>query len=320
MALYALKTGARVPWREALETWIGLHAAGTARNYQLCLSQFERFSEKDFMETTETDALRYAEWLGKRRGVTSRVDPTDTLVSRATVKAKLVLLRCLSDHLITTGFSTQNPFRGACQLFGKAEAGSKCPTDALRDDDVRRLLNAPGGGKQGLRNKALLSLLFGGGMRIGEALGLNLGDICESSAGTTYLRLRRTKAGHSQSHALQDWVAEAVLALRAQRRSEGARESDPLLVVYYASGEPKNKRVQYSTFRRWWVALLADAGLPATITSHWGRATAITKLLSDNCTLREVQEFSRHSSAHTVEIYDKRRFTIDSAVQKKLRY
>jgi hypothetical protein len=48
--------------------------------------------------------------------------------------------------------------------------------------------------------------------------------------------------------------------------------------------------------------------------------TAISKLLSDGISHREVQEFSRHSSVQMVELYDKRRIGVEDNPGKKLEY
>jgi integrase len=56
------------------------------------------------------------------------------------------------------------------------------------------------------------------------------------------------------------------------------------------------------------------------VTPHSARATAITRLLEQGFSHREVQEFSRHSSVLMVEKYDKRRFSLDESPGKKIFY
>jgi integrase len=62
------------------------------------------------------------------------------------------------------------------------------------------------------------------------------------------------------------------------------------------------------------------AGATQFLTPHSARATAITKLLADGIPHREVQEFSRHSSIQMVELYDKRRLTVEENPGKELDY
>ena len=62
------------------------------------------------------------------------------------------------------------------------------------------------------------------------------------------------------------------------------------------------------------------AGAGNFVSPHSARATAITKLLSDGFSHREVQEFSRHASIQMVEVYDKRRISIDDNPASDLDY
>jgi integrase len=97
------------------------------------------------------------------------------------------------------------------------------------------------------------------------------------------------------------------------RKKHGAKETDYLFVGYTGRAGSTPARVPispaglYQLFRHY--AQLA--GVPAHVTPHSARATAITKLLADGIAHRKVQEFSRHSSIQMVEVYDKRRVSVD---------
>jgi site-specific recombinase XerD len=307
-------------WRELVRGFLSLRAASTRAQYFQSLREFEEVIGHELLNATEADVYKFSEWALAKKGYKSRMDPNDKTASRITVKSKLVCLQNLYLHLAKQDLCHGNPFEGPLRLFANARAGEKRPTGALTVAQVRKLLEMPGGDREGIRDRAVLSLLFGAGLRISEVLKLNVADVGTSPEGTVYLRLKKTKAGRTQEHALQDWVADSIKKLLAQRRGEGAGEFDGLIAVYRSNGEVKNNRTRYDTFYRWMTRWVREAGLPVSVTSHFGRATAITQLLSQGLNYREVQEFSRHSSVRLVELYDKRRFSLEDAPQKKLKY
>jgi len=190
-------------------------------------------------------------------------------------------------------------------------------------EKVLEIVNSPDGeSPKGRRDRAALALLFGGGLRRGEVVRLRIGDLRVSSSGTPFVRLRSTKAKRDADQALPDWAAEIVGNLAAERRREGAAEGDYLLISYTGTGgtTPTNRPLSDNGLYRLFREYCLRAGAGAFLTPHSARATAITKLLTDGYSHREVQEFSRHSSVTMVEVYDKRRLTIDDNPGKKLRF
>ncbi len=318
MALYSLKTKREIPWRDEAATFAALHAASTAAKFRNQMAEFERVMSIDLIAATESDCMAYAKWCMQQPGY--RVHGEPSLVTRASVKFKLQNLKSICDHLQKCGYMQANPFISALHLLGKAEAGEKRQTEALTTEQVKKLMAGQADTQEGRRNLTLISLLFGAGLRISEALALTLGDICQTEEGLSFLKLRHTKAQKPQQHALQGWVGEGVQALKHQRLSEGAGAGMALITPYYSNGTAYQTPATYSAFLRWWKKWIRAAGLPATCTSHWGRATSITKLLSMGLDYRSVQEFSRHSTTRLVEMYDKRRFKLEDMPQKDLKY
>lgn len=305
MALLSFKTGEVVAWERALEDYVCLHSASTAKKDKMIRKEFETWFGKPLREATESDALAYTRHCLERPGATHTI-ATDGKCSRYSVLNKIGRLSCMCDFLAGNGFMAHNPWLAAKRLLGRAQSGDRRPTGRLSDEDIARLLNTPPATtKDGRRDRVLLALLFGAALRISEALKITLQDVQDGAKGALILRLRQTKAGHDQKQVLQPWVADRVRELIAQRRREGADSAEPLLTSYYASGEPYRVAVSYHGARKWFKRLLREAGLPDNVTPHWGRASAITSLYEKGVEIRQLQKFARHSSTITTERYIK---------------
>jgi integrase len=120
---------------------------------------------------------------------------------------------------------------------------------------------------------------------------------------------------------LPAWAARAVTKLVEARVQQGARSGDYLFISFRGRGGrvPTDRPISpdgiYQLFKRYCAAVGAEHASP-----HSARATAITKLLADGVSFREVQEFSRHSSVQMVEVYDKRRIAVDENPGRTLDY
>lgn len=152
-------------------------------------------------------------------------------------------------------------------------------------------------------------------------LALTISDVVIPATGTAYLHLAETKAGHAAEQVLPDWCAAELAAYLKHRRQETKSGDAPLLTHYRGIGQqPTNKPIPDRTARRLFKKLLGETGIGASFSPHAARATAITKLLSDQMPYRAVQEFSRHATVQMVEKYDKRAFGRENAPGRGLKY
>lgn len=251
-------------------------------------------------------------------------DGLESTLSNATIYKKLVALRRIYRMLIGAGIGiNQNPFDSDRVPPPAKESGRKRPTEMIDFELVKHIINAPDiSTSKGLRDRALLAILFGGGLRRSEVIKIRIGDLKTSSGGTQFVFLRSTKAKKDADQALPRWAATALQELKESRIKEGANDGDYLFVSYRGRGgttptpNPLSDNGLYRLFKQY--CLLGGAGL--NVTPHSARATAITKLLTDGIPHRLVQEFSRHSSIQMVELYDKRRIGVDENPAKGLEF
>ena len=137
---------------------------------------------------------------------------------------------------------------------------------------------------KGQRDAALLELLYAGGLRLSEAVGLCWGDL-DPKQGTLFVR---GKGGKERQVPLAALVFDSLLALRL----EGAKATDR---VFGGVG-----RV---TLWRSVKENVAAAGLGDQPSPHWLRHSFATHLLNHGADLRVIQELLGHAKITTTQIY-----------------
>lgn len=289
-------------WGRAVEAYLAVQRPTTQRQYaSIFLDWTKHLGSRSPLKATEVDALKFA------RAQSERASPFGT-VSAATVHRKLVVLKALYSLLHQSGHTKSNPFAQVSRSFS-AQTGERRPTELIPFDHVERLLQAPSAAtKEGQRDRCFVALLLGCALRVGEAEGLRVGDVRTTKAGDLYLHLRNTKNGTSPDQPVPPSIAAAVRAYVEVRQAEGARATDPLLVMYLKDElTPKPAGITSRQLRRIFARYIKELKIPGRYSPHSARATAITWLLEQGVPHREVRKFSRHSSVQMVERYDKLR-------------
>lgn len=336
-----------------ISAFLDLKSSNTQRTYLSIINEWCRFlgAEPGSPEATEflvnaTDlhAAAYRHWLERQPGQKprhqsmvrsseralsrykqrERRDGLQTTLANATIAKKFAALRRLYRLLIATNLmNNHNPFDTDRVPAPKARSGQKRPTEMIDFDLVQKIISLPDASTpKGLRDHAALALLFGAGLRRSEVVALRLADLRHTPTGTPFIRLRSTKAGRDADQGLPSWAADAINTLAESRRVQGAQGGDFLFISYrgrggkIATNHPLSDNGLYRLFKTY----CQQAGAGSSATPHSARATAITKLLADGFGHREVQEFSRHSSVQMVELYDKRRLTVEQSPAKHIKY
>ena len=145
---------------------------------------------------------------------------------------------------------------------------------------------------QGLRDKAIFTLLYGCGLRISEALSLNVGDI---NAQSEFLRIKG-KGNKERIVPLLPIIWHNIEAYLA-KSPYVANEGEPLFLG--ARGERLSPRI----IQRQMQKLRARLGLADTVTPHALRHSFATQLLQEGVDLRSIQELLGHSSLITTQRY-----------------
>jgi integrase/recombinase XerC len=149
----------------------------------------------------------------------------------------------------------------------------------------------------GLRDRALCLVLYGCGLRLGEALALRRGDVPKPTADGRISSLIITGKGSKQRLVpVLPEVATAIAAYLAAAPYASAPE-DPLFRG--VRGGPLNPAVAERSMR----AIRNALGLPETVTPHALRHSFATHLLASGADLRAIQELLGHASLSTTQRY-----------------
>jgi integrase/recombinase XerD len=171
---------------------------------------------------------------------------------------------------------------------------------AIGVDEVERLLDAAvlAGTAAGLRDRALLEVLYGSGARISEAVGLDVDDL-DLARGLVRLR---GKGDKERIVPIGGPAVAAVGAYLVRVRPELARRGRGTGAVFL------NLRGSRLSRQSAWTVLqvVAErAGLAAHVSPHTLRHSFATHLLEGGADVRVVQELLGHASVTTTQIYTK---------------
>lgn len=283
----------------------GEAAANAYRQSLLKLAEFlqeegitERFLRK-LGRLKATDAIKFGNWLRRYPA------PDGEVLSDATFSQRLYLLRRIFRFFVAVELADRNPFDAVLLDIPKRQKRQKRPTKLISTEKVMEMLNKPSRRtKVGKRDRCMLALMFGGGLRISEVHGLNVGDVGVTTNGTMFLLLRQTKNGATQRQSLPEWAWEAFTELVSQRAGDGAGNDAPLFPFYSLEGVARG-RLSKETMRRRFKRFAREVGI-GPVSPHAARATAATLLKSQGIEDRDVAAFLRHTSTTMVETYDKR--------------
>ena len=146
------------------------------------------------------------------------------------------------------------------------------------------------------RDRAMIEVIYSGGLRISEAVGINYGDL-DLASGVVRVRGKGKK---ERLAALGRPAVNALWSYLDIRRSLGlgGRERDSALFL-----NQNGSRLTPRSFQRDLKNYLCRAGLPPDFTPHKLRHSFATHLLDGGADLRSVQELLGHENLSTTQIY-----------------
>ena len=311
---------------ELLRQLIESQKENTKRAQKSVLGDFLLFSGVFPEQVTESHVYDYFDHLKGREGAKPRSGKVTSLSGRS-IRQKMELLKALFEYLKNRRHIEFNPFVTAAIKLPNPRFNQKRPTEIVDFDKVLEICMAPSRyTKEGKRDRGILSVLFGAGLRKSEAIALTLKNVRIMIGKTDdeaipYLELENTKGGEPQNAAMPVWCAQAISQLALTRKEDGAADEHPLFTRYQGSKhQATNEHLSIRTFDRIFKKWIKDAGISISITPHSARATAISKLFADKVDPKQIQEYGRHKSLNTTLEYDKRYFGLENSAGRKLGY
>ncbi|MFP4658338.1 MAG: tyrosine-type recombinase/integrase, partial [Desulfonatronovibrionaceae bacterium] len=257
---------------------------------QLCLAYLD--VEKGYSQATITayarDLLQFHSFLAQ---VDKGLDSPGTVTGReitfflgrlheiktakSTVARKLSSLRAFFRYLLTRQRISEDPCRGIRNPKQK-----KTQPDALNVDQLLTLLRANSGADpKALRDLALAELLYGSGLRVSEAVGLDLDDL-DLAQGIVRVR---GKGGKERLSPLTDPAVRVFGQYLKYRNAFVYRPGEQAVFLGMPGGRLNRRQV-----RRILEKMCVRAGLPSAGTPHGLRHSFATHMLQRGADLRTV--------------------------------
>ena len=216
----------------------------------------------------------------------------DRELASSSIERKIASLKSFFSFLQKKRFIDDNPAR--MLKFPKKE---KKLFQVFNIDDVLGLLEKPDKSKPaGLRDALMLELMYGGGLRVSELVGVNLSDIDFNG-----LRLRiRGKGKKERIIPLASLHIEMIndyIDIKDDICTGYNADQDALFINKYG------KRLTDRSVRRIVEKYLKEAGLPLDYSPHSFRHSFATHLLEGGADLRMIQSLLGHSSLSTTQKY-----------------
>ena len=254
------------------------------------------------LEAYSNDLLRFLEFI-RSRGTRelSKADSAQVLRYLIHLRKKglgarsrarhLISLRGLYRHLVLEKIIRQNP----AAIVDLPKVGLKLP-DVLSVAEVQSLLAAPPVEKPtGLRDAAMLELLYAAGLRVSELVNVNCLDV-NLEAG--FIRV----LGKGSKECLVPMGAPACDKLKIYLKKGRPRQLKGIAsaTLFVAQrGKPMTRQGFWKLLRRH----AATAGIKKPVTPHSLRHSFATHLLEGGADLRVVQELLGHADISTTQIY-----------------
>jgi integrase/recombinase XerD len=250
------------------------------------------------VEAYRRDLAHLTAWLG-RSPTTASADDLAAYVAQlradglaaTTIARRLAAIRSFFRHQVLVGARDENP---AAQV--ELPKRRRALPRTLSPGEVERLLDAAMGTTPlAMRDRALVELLYGGGLRVSEATGLDKNSV---DLGHRFVRC----IGKGNKERVVPIGRAAVEALRrylAHGRAHLERHPRPELFLN-ARGGPLTRAGVFLILRK----LAEKAGLePDRVHPHLLRHSFATHLLEGGADLRAVQEMLGHADLATTELY-----------------
>jgi integrase/recombinase XerD len=262
-----------------MEKGLGAH---TLSSYRSDLEQFALWLAPQGLDLPAVDRIRLLEWLSvlMQRGLSAR-----------SVARKMSALRSFYRWGVRESLVSQDP----TLQVSRPKIGRPLPK-SLTEADVEALLSAPDTDTVlGLRDRAMLEVLYAAGLRVSELVGLTLSQLNLRQGLVRIVGKGNKERLVPLGEEAQDWLMRYL------------RESRPVLLdgksddIVFPSqrGQPMTRQTFWHRIRQ----LAIQAGVQKPLSPHTLRHAFATHLLNHGADLRVVQLLLGHSDLSTTQIY-----------------
>ena len=252
----------------------------TCRNYSRDLEEFENFLEGakggdgDIAKVDRMAMRMYLSFLHRKN-------------KKSSIARKLSTLRSFFKYLVREQIVASNPAKSVAT----PKVEKPLPTALTVDETFRLMGSADGTKKQGLRDHAILELLYSSGLRVGELVGLNSNHV-DLDLGIVRVM------GKGRKERIVPVGSKAVEAVRTYLEDRGAVDREEPLFL-----NAKGGRLTARSVGRLVKLYTRHSGIFRKISPHSLRHSFATHLLDAGADIREIQEMLGHVSLSTTQRY-----------------
>ncbi len=265
----------------------------TVRNYDQYLSRFLEYTKlKDPKDITDSVVRDFRIWLNRQETKSEKGKALTTL-KKKTQNYYLIAIRAFLKYLARQSITSLSPDR--IELAKVPERS----LDLITIDELNLILKAPDTSKlRGLRDKAMLEMLFSTGLRVSELcslprdINLKLDEISVRGKGE---KVRVVFISDDARAAVQKWL-------------DKRDDMDDALFISLKDGEKLSKkkdslRITSRSVERIIKQYAINSGISKKVTPHVIRHSFATDLLRNGADLRSVQMLLGHANINTTQIY-----------------
>lgn len=262
----------------------------------------ERKMSKNTLEAYKRDVQEFVTFEGAR-GMTNLPETTSTEIiaflhnlkisgkSAATVNRKLASIRAFFNYLMQTGLITSNPTADI-----KSPKIDRKELEFLTIQEVDQLLDLPDDSIKGIRDRAILEVLYATGIRVSELIEANLEDLNMRMGFITCAgeqsKARIVPLGRPARAALENYIYDARTQLLKENKGEKA-----LFVNYY--GQRITRQGLWKVLKEYGV----KAGFKQQLTPNLIRNSFAVHMLQNGADLKSLQELMGHEDITATQVY-----------------
>lgn len=211
--------------------------------------------------------------------------------SKSTVNRKLASVRAFFKFLIKNGYTNSNPCDGI-----KVPKIERKEIEYLSVEEIDKLLSLPDETVKGIRDKALLEIMYATGLRVAEVIALKPSDVntrlgfvtCTGEVG----KARIIPIGSIAKAALEKYIYEARKDLLKSKEDDA-----PLFLNYF--GEALTRQGVWKIIKKYG----QDAGLGEDIKPQILRNSFAAHLVENGADIKSLQELLGHEDIAATQVY-----------------
>lgn len=261
----------------------------TAENYKLYLERFVEFTDNIEVSKISTELVRkYRLWLNRY------VNNNDDILATITQSYHLIALRGFLRYLSNRDIDSLSPDKITLPKVSRKQV-----TFLYRDEITRLLAEIDTSTEQGLRDRAIIELLFSSGLRVSELVGLNRDNI--------NLKRREFMVRGKGQKDRPVFISQAA-ADHINNYLETRTDSLPALFISYSRNvSPETtgdyRRLTARSVQRMLSQYTRLADITKHVSPHTMRHSYATDLLMNGADIRSVQSMLGHSNISTTQVY-----------------